>query len=189
MGEARSYSITKDYIDRLIKFSESSLTDLMTESEKSTVEVLRILNILLSEAQRVSHMSVDSLATVGKLKDKLEVITSSSQPFSEGRELVQMLKDLTGKDKKIDEFVFPVMEALQFQDRIRQNVENFARMLVKWSQYRGRLEVPGEDFEAFKQDFGKSLLECTTMAEERDIIHGMIAGLPKVEERTDGVMF
>ena len=64
---------------------------------------------------------------------------------------------------------------------------HIVRMIAGWAMERERVaEAPGSlDLVAF----GRALLECTTMPEERELIRACIPGLPDEEHRDAVTLF
>jgi hypothetical protein len=63
------------------------------------------------------------------------------------------------------------------------------RMIAAWAATRSSLEGQEKLAAADLLAFGKKLLECTTMAQERDLIRAAIPGLPKEEGITEATLF
>jgi hypothetical protein len=81
----------------------------------------------------------------------------------------------------------PIVEALQFQDAIRQQMENLGKVLEAW--YSARVEVGPNPTNAQLTALGEKMLKLTTMQSERDIIRRHIGGLSDEVKVDDVLLF
>ncbi len=82
----------------------------------------------------------------------------------------------------VSRYVSPIIEALQFQDRISQTMDCIGRSMVKWLEFRAAVGDADSLTEEQKIAFGTMLLKLTTMKEERDVIRENIPTMPQEEE-------
>jgi hypothetical protein len=73
------------------------------------------------------------------------------------------------------------VEALQFQDLLRQNLENMIKLTTAWIDLRARAHTQMMS----SSEIGEALLKCTSTVDERNIIRRFISGLPP-EEALEG---
>lgn len=165
---------TRQFIDDFTEFTRQSMEWCAKESENAAKTVGRILDLLMEDAKRISRMSDETMA----LLQTLRANTASLRAEGRTSEVIQSLKLLCQQHKDAADFIFPIVEALQFQDRITQMMANQMRMLATWTKVRTELATDRELQDEERLSFGKKLLECTTMKDERDIIRSVIAGLP-----------
>lgn len=167
---------TKDFAG----FCEDSFQWCKQESEGATTSILDAIQNISDNAERVSSMSDDVLDALGKIKEKIENIEAENQS-DRIEHLTNLLKNFSQNTKSIDDVINPIIRALQFQDRISQNMDNSCRILKAWAENKDKVSDITE--------FGKILLKNTTMAEERDIIRSIIPGLPEEEEKKGALLF
>jgi len=159
---------TNDQIVNLLSFCDESMKWCAKESESATTRIGDIFHELMNEAKRVYKMSEHTLETLQHYKEQLAQMGDDGAVKSS--DLIKGLKALAKKNSEIDSIASPIIESLQFQDRIRQNMENVVKIVKHWTECRHNGSV---DMVAF----GNELLKKTTMAEERDIIRRHISGL------------
>ena len=177
-----------DFLYDLAEFSHSSMEWCCKESEKATEAVNDIINILLEDATRVSAVSQDTLDALNSMKDLVNAL-GSKESRDTAKELATALSETAAQDEEIRAFVSPIMEALQFQDRVSQNMSNFTKMIRTWIEAREEVHDNNSFSEEDKINFGERLLKCTTMNEERDLIRRHIKNLKEEEKAPEDVLF
>lgn len=169
-----------DYLRDFSQFSQESMNWCATESEKSTNTVTEVVKLIISDAQRVSSLSKESLDAVQQLQDNLTKIVKKNNPVSLSR-LIKSLQVLSNDHQEINKIINPIIESLQFQDRLRQNLENCGKMVETWLAMRQTFFNQGHCNESDIKLFGEALLKNTTMKSERDVIRNSIDGLSNNE--------
>jgi hypothetical protein len=157
---------------KLRDFTHKSLLWCSKEAESGTERVMTAIDVLLRDIRRVSAMSGDSLKALNSLQGLLKNVDHDNY-----NQLLTSLETLSRENHEIDNYIQPIMESLQFQDRFRQNLENIVLMIDTWQEFRLHLQDGEGDTHAQLREFGKALLAKTTMKRERDIIRAHIEGL------------
>ncbi|MBC7660025.1 MAG: hypothetical protein H7249_09980 [Chitinophagaceae bacterium] len=157
-------------------FTAASLDWCVKEAEEGTGRVMGAIDVLLKDISRVSLMSTDSLKALESLKGLLQSFDRSNY-----EQLHKSLATLSHEHSDIDSTIQPIMEALQFQDRFRQNLENAFKMIDVWQVKRQVFDQVSPS-SGVLADLGHGLMAVTTMKRERDVIRGKIAGLPPEAE-------
>lgn len=168
-------TITQNQLsERLRLFTEASLTWCARESEAATGRVSQTVSLILDNATRVSSISQESLAVLQGLRETIKKHTQADKK-TPVHQLLKSLETLATEHEEANAIISPIVEALQFQDRMRQNFENMSRMLGVWLEERSKLgaEVSEEEL----QNFGRALMAKTTMPSERNVVRQHIAGL------------
>ncbi len=158
-------------------FTAASLAWCSKEAEQGTERVTQAISNLLQDIDRVSKMSEDSLKALNNLQHLLKGVDKENYA-----QLKKSLTTLSQENKEIDGYIQPIMEALQFQDRFRQNLENIVRMIDVWEDFKSRPELDSTASAAMMTEFGKALIAKTTMKRERDIVRTYIDGLEPEQE-------
>lgn len=165
---------TSQFQERLSQFTASSLKWCVSESEASTAQVSDAIELLLQDTARVSQLSKQSLDAIAGLQKSLKL------PRKQGPDLAQVissLSDLANEHEGVQDLVQPIIRSLQFQDRLRQNLENIQKMIPLWLKTRQAFERGQSLSYNELVGFGTELMKHTTMKSERDIIRKFIAGL------------
>ncbi|MES2743922.1 MAG: hypothetical protein V4655_00785 [Bdellovibrionota bacterium] len=162
---------------KLRDFTSASLSWCSKEAENGTERVMSAIDVLLKDIKRVSAMSGDSLKALNSLQGILKNVDHDNYAH-----LRKSLETLSKENHEIDSYIQPIMEALQFQDRFRQNVENIVHMIDIWHKFRARPDLSTSDSKAMMTEFGQALVLKTTMSRERDIIRAHIDGLEAEKE-------
>lgn len=160
--------------ERLRLFTEASLNWCARESEAATGRVSQTVNIILDNATRVSSISQESLSILQGLRETMKR-HQNDQRKAPVVQLLKSLETLSSEHEEANAIIGPIIEALQFQDRMRQNFENISRMLGAWLDERKKLGATVSEEEL--QAFGRVLMQKTTMVSERDVIRAHIPGL------------
>lgn len=172
----------KVYVDKLLEFSKTSLHWCSREAETGTERVTAAIDQLLENIARVSQVSQDSLEALDQLKSMLKDVNQQNL-----QQLQDSLSLLSRQNGEIDGFIQPIMQSLQFQDRLRQNLENIVKMLGVWIDKRD--QMPEVCTDADMRSFGSLLLGATTMKRERDVIREAIPGLEPEADASNITLF
>jgi methyl-accepting chemotaxis protein len=168
-------SISKEkFTAELLSFTTASVSWCAAESEKSILAISKILDSIVEDADRVSKISEETLSAVHNFKSLISSLEKKNRNLNLAHKLVGALNDMSKESVEVGSFIQPILEALQFQDRITQNMNNMKRMIEHWMVVRGKLEN-GENISLL--DFGAELVKLTAMEEERAVICSNIPGL------------
>lgn len=164
-------------IVNFIEFSTESMNWCKAESEDAITNIMDIVNHLADDASRVSSVSAEALDALRSLGESI----ADLQEKDKVGDLSSILTEFKDKHDHIGDIINPIVQSLQFQDRVTQNLDNIKRMLDYWWSVRGS--------ELSLQEFGEELLKKTTMQEERDLIRGVIDGLSEEQEQKGAILF
>lgn len=178
---------TSELIERYQEFTKKSLLWCTKESEDSTAQVSKAVEILLQNTSRVSQLSEESIAAIEGLNEKIKMHMQGPSNSSL-EELITTLQNLAQENDEVKNVIHPIIESLQFQDRLRQNLENIAAMIPVWLEKREVFKNQVID-EQTLIDLGTELMKSTSMASERDVIRSKIDGLPDNETKQQSIMF
>ena len=173
------------YVNDLRDFSIASMNWCSHEAETEAMKVNEIINALVNDAGRRASMSQQALEATRFIQQKIESLRATSSGEKIG-ELVKILENISKEHSELDNLTGPIIEALQFQDRLRQNLENLGKVLNTWLAERS--SMGGELGDDAQLAYGKKLLSCMTSQEERAIVRSFIAGLPE-EEIVENALF
>jgi hypothetical protein len=184
-----------DTIQNFIKYSSLSMGQCVQEAEKSVVVAGKILEIVTLDVGRVSKMSDDTLKILEDIRTNIESAEAKSHSNtgavfpsnSSVRDLIVTLRSFSKDNSEIQNLIMPIVESLQFQDRVRQQMENVVKMFPIWLEARNQIEngiYPAGDWESATSEFGLRLLKCTVTKEEREELRNIIPSLPPEEERS-----
>jgi hypothetical protein len=174
---SQSYLPTSELPERLLKFTVESLGWCMKESETSAQTIMHAIESLLKKTERVASISSESLNALVSLKDTLGQHFAEEQKIKPVEHLLESLEALSREHKEVGVVIEPIIEALQFQDLLRQNLENIIKMMTQWIDLRGRSSGKVTTM----LELGEVLLKCTTTVAERDVVRQFITGLPSEE--------
>ena len=163
-----------DLLERLHVFTKKTLEWCANESEISITQVTEAINQLLKNTARVSMISQESLKAIEGMQKAISIQMGQIKGDSL-KNLISNLQVLANEHDEIQTIMQPIVHSLQFQDRLRQNMENMVKMLPVWFDYRR--VCPSRLTQQDLQHFGELLIKATTMVSERDQIRTYIAGL------------
>ena len=173
-------------VERLHVFTQKTLMWCADESEQATAKVTEAIGLLLQNTARVSALSAESLIAIKGMQTAISIRLNNQNRSSVGR-LISSLEQLSKQHSEVEDVIHPIIRALQFQDRLRQNLENMVRLLKEWLAFRDLL--PDSLPEAKVLDFAKRLAALTTMKAERDVIRRHFQGLEPELEAVAVTMF
>ncbi len=163
------------YYISLIKYSKDIMVQCVADSDAAVSSMSSVIDMLLKDSGRISKMSADTLAAVRNLEGIVAAV--SNKPTAETlKKLIDALFGFVKENRSVNDVIMPIVEALQFQDSIRQQMENMGKVMEAWSE--ARLTLGDHPTEAQITEIGAKFLKLTTMISERDIIRRHISGLP-----------
>ena len=177
----------KDPIAGFIDFTKESLDWCDQESSKSVSAIMDVMDQLVKESSRISAMSEQTLEAIKKIKT--DVLADDSCPEAQKvKKLAKELYQFSQQHQEIKDMVSPIIQCLQFQDRLSQNLKNLVAITDLWWQNR-QTEAWMKGSDENLVALGEQLLKLTTMAEERKIIQKHIPMLPEQEEEEANAFF
>ncbi len=181
---------TKDFLDDLQAFTKASLDWCYTESENAVDSINTIVNFILADTQRIATLSQHALSLLLKFTEELKTPQDESSPNFKERfgVLSKMMSKIQGESAESAQILEPILQSMQFQDRVRQKLENVQKMITVWREFYEKYPS-GQLAESDLLSFGECLIKSTTMIEERDIIRHEISGLPEEEKPAEDVLF
>jgi hypothetical protein len=177
-------SVETKFYQSMIKYSEKITERCIQDSDDAVKSISMVIDFLLKDSSRISKMSSDTINAIQNLES---LITEMSQKRSKEllRKLINALSGIVKEHRSVNDVIMPIVEALQFQDAIRQQMENVCKIMQIW--LRARLECEKNPTPEHLQRMGETMLKATTMIRERDIIRKHVQGLP-AETAADSVM-
>ncbi len=179
-------TIQTDYFETVHAYSISIMKKCTDDSEEAVRLITGIVEILLNDSTRISKMSIDTQTALQKVDGVLSDASrkNSGQGLSS---LIAVLCGLVKEHRSVNDALMPIIGALQFQDAIRQQMENIGKIMGGWLSARG--EVGANPTAEQLTNVGAAMLALTTMQSEREIIRKYIPGLPEEEKVDDVMMF
>lgn len=167
--------------ERLIQFMQLSLGWCSAESQASAQTIMQAIEALLKKTERVASISSESLSVLATLQGTLSRHFAEQEEIKPVKNLVDSLGALSREHKEVGGMIEPIIEALQYQDRLRQNLENMTKLMRLWMDLRTKAPV---EF-CTNVSVGEKMLACMTTVDERNIIRKYIPELPP-EESIEG---
>ena len=183
--DLREQSFIKDFIT----FCHESMDHCVRQAEVAASEIIRVMQFLLDDSKRITKMSQQTLDAVRRLKDSIDPELNGDSPPPPAAQLIHTLREFAKQYRDIQDILNPVIEALQFQDRVRQNMGNLLKMMGVWLGEREQVRRLGVYGDSQRKQFGERLLKTTTMKEERDIVRYYIPQLPQDESAPEEPLF
>ncbi len=178
---------SQELIDRLRDFTQASFSWCSKESEASTGKVTDAIDMILEKAARVSQISEESREAMQGVQKAINLHLGEHSNKESLSILIKSLNEIAHEHNEMHNLIEPIIHSLEFQDRLRQNLENIWKMLPFWIEFRKH--IPDEITEDELRNFGRELMKFTTMISERDVIRKFIPGLEKEAPPPDVVMF
>ena len=167
--------------DDFAQFCQVSLDWCCIESENAARTVTEAIQILSDDANRIVDMSTQSVEIIREVTDKIKSLLAINKRVPVTN-LVNILEEINREHTEINNVIYPIIEALQFQDRLTQNLKNQDKMIRCWLDYREKVRRLGVFGEQQRLEFGQALAQCTTTPEERAVLKHSVEGLNIVEK-------
>jgi hypothetical protein len=145
-----------------------------TESEHESTRILIALQNVMEDVKRRSKMSAAAEQSLIAAQDRLAIIVNDAENVSLD-DLLGELRSLKSDNAEVSRLVNPVIEALQFQDRLVQNMANLQKIMAFWFEFERNNDVDAPT-DAMKNDLLAGLLKRVTTLEERDLIRQHLGG-------------
>jgi hypothetical protein len=164
-----------EYLQKLVTYTEQCLAATCKESEAAVEIVGKLLDTLTQDIARISSMSDDTVKALGEVRGMIKQKEESSRIIGavSVRSLVLALKQINKEHQDIRDVIGPLIMTLQFQDRVRQQMENLGKMLRIWLAHRQENNPKTEEELAA---FGTLLGAPTTTDEERSVLTKVFPG-------------
>ncbi len=176
------------FINDFSSFTNEVFARCRKDSEESTKHINLTINELINDARRVASVSEETISAFDKIKLILDNIKQDGDRKT-ANEQAALLKKLAKEDKSLNEFAIPILETLQFQDRISQVMEHMQKIVEAWlvnrEQFIGKDHLDDQEL----QKFGNDVMGLCAMTDERDIVRKHISGLPEEEADDDITLF
>ncbi len=181
----------QELLERFQSFSHASLQWCIAESEASTSAVSSAIDQLMAKAERVSKISAAGLVALKAAKRTLDQHKGPAKynPVAINS-LIKSLQGLSREHEEVRGIINPIIENLQYQDRLRQRLENISKMTHYWTTFRKPVAAGGGAGGPVECDFlgfAQGLAKLTTSVEERDILRRHFKELPTETRVEDSV--
>lgn len=164
------------YMQDMVRFTEATLKWCADESETEVTRIYETIQILVSDIARRSNLSAKAMEAVIYLQNEL------AKNGDEIVNLVTILERFSQDSVEVQTLTTPIIEALQFQDRLRQNLENIGKIVKTWQRLRSPTVYEAQ------LAMGAEFLKNVTSSEERDVIRAHIPGLPEEKKTEDNAI-
>lgn len=174
-----------EYLESMVAFSKEIFGKCISDSDEAVRAISSVVELLLKDSNRISKMSEDTASAIKNLENVISEINQKTSATAL-KKLIGALSGLMMEHKSVPQIIMPIIEALQFQDALRQQMENLGRAMQLWMDVRrknGANKISEEELVAL----GTQMLKVTTMQSERDLIRKFISGLGE-EKKADSVM-
>lgn len=180
---------SEQFFEKLMNFSQASIKWCVEESEKSVSKIGEIISFLISDSERITTMSTETLQALINLKKELNQLSGQTANTGDVTKIKEVLQSVQKSHEDTRMFLEPVIESLQFHDRIRQRMENILKMMHYWQKHHQEFARKHTLGESDLLAIGAELAKLTTMTAERDLIRRLIPNLAAEQAPQDDVMF
>lgn len=157
-------TISKEtFLSDYFNFCNASMLWCSEESEKEVTAIYEVLNSLIHDTRRRSALSKETISII----DDLQKSIKDTRQKNRHENIRSLLQELS---KELKDLTDPIIKALQFQDRLRQNLENIGKILALWAEEKqgcSELQHLNTDEQLV---FIKKILSKVTTPEERSAI-------------------
>ncbi|MBV1878199.1 MAG: hypothetical protein KUG79_11205 [Pseudomonadales bacterium] len=176
-----SLSDENDFFNRMQYFCADVL-NWNTDDAAGSVEL--IFEIISTVEQEIATAGLASEITdeiFFGLKDVVNCLNIRGKQASK-KIVHSLLKNRASLDKTVRELIQPIMIAMQFQDRIRQNMENLSETMAVWQKSRlALLNNRGELPASVRCQVGEELMEIMSMETERAVVKKHLPEAPDLQ--------
>lgn len=171
------------------KLVKNLITSMYQDGSTEQIEVEKMAQETNSIADEIFESAasgdLDKAKSLGESAHYKELGTKTGN-------LSKQLEKLSESDKELANMIMPVIMALQFQDSVRQSLENIIKCFQEFanrSQGIAQKKLTGE----FEKDFWNTLENKFTTTDERNIVRKVVYGenakLIEDSDKTDPFMF
>ena len=174
-----------EFLQNFNRFGKRSIQWSIDESENEIKHITDTLKAVMDDVDRRSKMSKETYQLLGNVKERMKEVFEQRQVSIQ--QVVKELTDLGSDHREMSELACPLIYSLQFQDRMRQILENSTKIAAYWLEKRKVFEKAPLTHEKILE-VGEDLLNLTTCQEERTIIRKHIKGLPEENTPTENTI-
>ena len=159
---------TQTFVSDFNQFFNDSIDWCKAESEKESTAILNSIKHVMDDVSRRSKMSEAAESAFLEAESRLSEMVSSEKKVS-AKEILKELSQLKSDSTEVNKLMNPVVEALQFQDRLTQSLDGIALIISEWfnySQTHGDGPVNAEQ----ETQFATELVKKLRNPEERKIV-------------------
>ena len=124
-------SIQIEYFETMVSFSKTIMNNCIADSDNAVQAMSTVIEILLKDSSRISKMSLDTQESLKKVDGVLSEIAKDKTGAGLNN-LIVSLSGLIKEHRSVETVVMPIIGALQFQDAIRQQMENVGKVMSQW---------------------------------------------------------
>lgn len=157
-------------------YLQDSMDWCQKESEQESARIIVALQNVMEDVKRRSKMSDAAEKSLVEAQGRLALIIEGMESIGI-EDLLQELRSLKSDNAEVSRLINPVIEALQFQDRLVQNLKNLEKIINYWFDLELKEDVAHLPDSA-TDDILKNLLKRVSTAEERDIVRKCFGHAP-----------
>lgn len=164
------------FIEDFSRFADETLQYCQSKAERESRTIVGALDEVMKDIQRRSAMSQKAQEAFQETNTKVLEALQGPDALNTN-ELLKQLKALGNENTDVKSAILPVIEALQFQDKLNQNIESMRALLLQWEQREPELRSAGSE-DAPAKEYVEAVLQNVSNAEDRAIIRSSF-GLPE----------
>jgi hypothetical protein len=177
-------------IERLAKYAGACHNRNNDVAAKSVNTVISSVTALTEQFNRLSDHSVETQEALDSLKEAITGGVSANVHNTLSKSFLSVLLNKVKSNVDISAVVNPAIETLQFQDRIRQNIENLNKITEIWLHTHNEIAANKNSFsEEERNAFGQKLIDAMVMTEEREVIQKYFPDIEGSESDDDEILF
>lgn len=167
------------FLQDMLEYTKECIAMCTKSSENAVVVVDKTLQFLTEDLNRISSMGKQTIEILADLRRQMAQQGDDQKIGTKPlHNVVKVLKKVKSDHAEIDSFIMPIIQSLQFQDRVRQQMENSIKMITAWLETRKNLN--GRPITVAEcNELAKTFMSYTTTEEERVAIR---SGFPGVRE-------
>lgn len=164
------------FLQDMLTYTKECIAVCAKSSENAVVVVDKTLQFLMEDSNRISSMGKQTIEILADLKKQMNQSGDQSLNVRPLHSVVKILKKVKSDHSEIDSFIMPIIQSLQFQDRVRQQMENSVKMLSAWLETRKSLAGRSITMEE-RSVLANTFLSYTTTEEERAAVRSSFPGI------------
>lgn len=176
-------------IERLAKYAVACHNRNNDVAAKSVNTVISSVTALTEQFNRLSGHSEETQEALDSLKEVISEGVSDNVRDILSKSFLSVLINKVKSNVDISDVLKPAIVTLQFQDRIRQNIENLNKITEIWLQTHNEIAENNNTFnEEERNAFGQRLIDAMVMTEEREVIEKYFPDLEGSENDDDEIL-
>lgn len=159
----------EDLMERFVKYSNMFLKSCISKTQRSFEELMQLLKLANKESDEMKYLFSDQKETLDTVMTVIEKYNSSDSSEMADR-LKGILNSKQNVDSSADKLVHNLMVTMEYQDQIRQHIENIIKITHCWWELREDIPTKKPISDALWSKYKKQMMSKLSLETEKNIV-------------------